>query len=73
MPRPKGRTRLTWEEYPCPVCTAGPGDPCVTWSGIPKSEPHADRARLASENNWQPPREDDPGNERANPFLWRDE
>lgn len=45
------------QAYACPVCTAGPGDPCRTVNGNVKSEPHTDRTRLASANNWEDPDE----------------
>jgi hypothetical protein len=35
------------ESYPCPVCDAGPGDPCRTATGNVSQLPHADRTRGA--------------------------
>jgi len=56
-----GHHHIRWREvvhsYPCPLCTAGPGDWCVTSTGFRKYEPHSDRARLAAANNWQFPSE----------------
>lgn len=52
-------TRSVWRAivtaYPCPVCDAAPGHLCFTTGGRPKNEPHADRARLASANDWRDP------------------
>lgn len=39
--------------YPCPVCTAGPGECCNTDRGNVKYEPHASRSRLARDNHWK--------------------
>lgn len=49
------RWRQIVQEYPCPVCEAGPGETCLTCNGNPKHEPHADRARLASKDGWRLP------------------
>lgn len=51
------RWKQVVQEYPCPVCTAGPGDACLTNNGNAKSEPHTDRTRLASANGWRHPDE----------------
>ena len=51
--------KVAWWEivhaYPCPECHAAPGQRCVTTTGHPKSEPHAARARVASEHHWRNP------------------
>jgi hypothetical protein len=39
--------RAIVESHPCPVCNAGPGEPCRTYTGNRKAECHADRARDA--------------------------
>lgn len=55
---------IRWREvvhaYPCPDCTAGPGEWCRTKSGEHKWEPHADRSRLAAAHRWQFPDEGAP-------------
>jgi hypothetical protein len=45
--------RLIIHSWPCPVCTAGPGEYCVTQTGHRKSEPHADRSRIAAQHLWR--------------------
>ena len=46
------RERVVWQSYPCETCGATPGQPCVTYSGTAKQEPHAPRARLAEARGW---------------------
>lgn len=47
---------ITWrrivQQYECEVCMAGPGEPCKTYSGEMKMEPHSARSNLARANNW---------------------
>lgn len=45
--------------YACPVCHVAPGEACISTSGAAKSEPHAERARLASEHHWKDPDEEE--------------
>jgi len=55
------RQHIKWREvvhsYPCPTCTAGPGDWCLTMHGERKYEPHSDRSRVASAHDWKLPDE----------------
>lgn len=44
--------RIVIESYPCPTCNAAPGARCETIAGKVKTEPHADRARLAEARGW---------------------
>lgn len=44
--------RLVVNSYPCPECHAVPGRACLTVRGVPKPEPHADRAREAAARGW---------------------
>jgi hypothetical protein len=37
--------RTIFETYPCPVCGANPGEPCLTEKGNPTRLPHAMRTR----------------------------
>lgn len=64
MPNPHGARRTWWREvvtsYPCPICDAGPGEPCQTWTGHPKFEPHADRSRIAAAHHWKTAEGDGP-------------
>lgn len=46
MTRGKGWWLAAIESYPCPTCGAGPGDPCLTYTGNEKNEPHVDRGRV---------------------------
>ena len=52
MPEHQARWWFIVTSYPCPACGVAPGRPCLTTSGNRKQEPHADRARLASEHDW---------------------
>lgn len=51
--RPVARWRVVVTSYPCPTCGAAAGELCNSRYGTPAHEPHAPRARLASENHWQ--------------------
>lgn len=49
---PRGSSKAAWRlirmSYPCPVCGAGPGDPCMTTAGNVYTECHAERSRQAT-------------------------
>jgi hypothetical protein len=53
---PRGAKREAWRlvvtSYACHICGAPPGRHCVSETGHPKGEPHADRARLAAARGW---------------------
>ena len=55
--RPPIQWSITVRHYPCPACGAAPGAKCVTTHGDDKSEPHADRSRLAAADDWKDPDE----------------
>lgn len=64
-PREKARrAHLAWQQavlqYPCPSCHVAPGEWCITASGRPFHEPHADRARLAAADHWNTHLDDGP-------------
>lgn len=53
------QTPIRWRQvalsYPCDICTAGPGEQCLTWTGNKAWTPHAARTRKASDNGWRDP------------------
>lgn len=55
MRAPMVRWREVVQSYPCEVCGAGPGDRCITYSGVEKYEAHAARSRLALAMDWELP------------------
>lgn len=48
----RGRSKAVWRlvflSYPCPTCGAGPGEVCLTITGKPYAECHAERTRHAN-------------------------
>jgi hypothetical protein len=47
MPRKKADWTVVRMSYPCLVCNAPPGEPCLTATGNRKNELHAERGREA--------------------------
>lgn len=64
------RWRVIVTRYPCEVCQAAPGEPCYTYSGTRKYEPHAPRARLAAANGWRDPDEGAYIGPEGSPLPW---
>ena len=49
----RAQWRAVVETYECETCGATPGQPCVTYSGTVKREPHAPRSQLAADHHWR--------------------
>ncbi|MFP8908208.1 zinc finger domain-containing protein [Streptomyces atacamensis] len=54
QPEKHGRRQVFPARYPCPLCQAAPGDPCVTWRGEAAARWHAAR-RAAAEKGTEAP------------------
>jgi len=63
------RWRIVIESYTCPTCGAGASRRCETYAGKVKTEPHADRARLAEARGWRAADELDPDDPQHDPWA----